>query len=435
MKELFKHHIDRRLQEFTELLNLSNIDNLYIESGFPDYYFLDDQPTFFKSNPHFNFLCPDPGEGHILRLSAKGGKPTLFYHQPNDFWHEVSSLQGAFWEEFFDIKIYSNFEKAWEEAETKGQINVIISPNPKTAQTRSCQVVDASLISQISWLRAQKTEYEIECIRLANEKAAKGHRKAKEVFLQGGSERQIYMEYLIASGQRESEIPYNSIVAFDSHSAILHYQFPKDERSGQTFLIDAGARFHGYCSDITRTYTQDSVPSLFKELLTQVETNQKKLCDMVTPGQDYIDIHRQSYKMVAEILVDQGLFSGDVDEAIELKLPFAFYPHGIGHPLGLQVHDVGAKQKDSKGTPVDQPEDFPHLRTLRKIQKNDVLTIEPGFYFIPMLLDSYRNNTNCKSKLNWKLIDELSSYGGIRIEDNVVARKEKPENLTRNFLP
>ncbi len=435
MKDLFIAHIKNRVRQTRDILEEQNIDHLFIESGFPDLYYLDDQPTFFKSNPHFLFYCPDQGQGHILKISKNEEKPKLYFHIPDDFWHEVSALKGEFWEDSFDIKVFNNVEKAWKEAASPNSSSVISSSEPSLAVQFGCKIADTTLLSKLHWLRNQKTDYEINCLRLANEAAAKGHNRARELFLQGASEWQIFMEYLIASGQRETELPYNSIVALDDNSAVLHYQFPKKRLSGNTFLIDAGARYNGYCSDITRTYVQNSVNSVYKEILQKVDDNQSKLCEMVKPGVEYVDIHRTSYEMVADLLIDFNIFNGTKDEAIANRIPFHFYPHGIGHPLGLQVHDVGAKQANPEGATVKQPEDFPHLRTLRTIQENDVLTIEPGFYFIPLLLKPLRENNKTGSLFNWDLIDSLIPYGGIRIEDNIVATISGPKNLTRTFLP
>ncbi len=435
MKALFKKHIEHRVTQAKKLLEEEHLDCLFIESGFPEYYYLDDQPTFFKANPHFNFFCPDPGQGHLLKITKDSEKPILFYYIPDDFWHEVSSLKGEFWEDFFNIKIFNDTEKAWKEAEEPNKQCAVVSPNSEMARKHFCQPASSTLLSKLHWIRSQKSDYEIECIRLANKKAAKGHLRARDCFLDGASEWTLFMEYLLASDQREGEIPYNSIVALGKNSAILHYQFPKKDGSGSTFLIDAGARVHGYCSDITRTYVQNSVDTEYKEILARVESNQKALCAMVSPGVDYVAIHRASYQMVAQILIDFNLFSGSLEEALAAKVPFHFYPHGIGHPLGIQVHDVGAKQNDSSGTTINQPTDFPYLRTLRTIQAQDVLTIEPGFYFIPLLLEQLKKNESISKKVNWAMIEKFSQYGGIRIEDNVVALKSGSDNLTRPFLP
>jgi Xaa-Pro dipeptidase len=362
-------------------------------------------------------------------------KPQLFFYIPNDFWHETSSLNGDFWEDSFDIKVMNSFDKIWDEAQQKVKKSHVISPHPQKALSHGSQNASEELIHALNWIRGQKTEYEIECIKKANEKASWGHKKAHKLFIDGASEWDIFQNYLLASRQRESDLPYNSIVAFNRNSAVLHYQFPKHKGSGETFLIDAGARYLGYCSDITRTHLKDSVEPVYKEIHHFLNEAQKKLCEMVKPSVQYVDIHRQAYHDIAHLLIQFNLFKGSFAQAIELNLPFTFYPHGVGHPIGIQVHDVGGKQIDSQGSIATQPEDFPFLRTLRTIQENDVLTIEPGFYFISPLLEDLRGKKETKNLLNWELIEKLTPYGGIRIEDNVVARPIGPENLTRPFVP
>ena len=122
------------------------------------------------------------------------------------------------------------------------------------------------------------------------------------------------------------------------------------------------------------------------------------------------------------------------DEAFEKKLTHPFFPHGIGHHLGIQVHDVAGKQSDPQGTPAPPPEEHPFLRNTRTIEPGHVLTIEPGLYFIPMLLRPLRAGEHAE-RLDWTLIDALTPLGGIRIEDNVLVTETGHRNLTREHLP
>jgi Xaa-Pro dipeptidase len=109
----------------------------------------------------------------------------------------------------------------------------------------------------------------------------------------------------------------------------------------------------------------------------------------------------------------------------------AFFPHGLGHLLGLQVHDVGGLQAAPEGGEIPRPEGHPYLRTTRPLAENAVVTIEPGLYFIPSLLSALKNGSQGRH-VNWSKVDEFRKFGGIRIEDNVVARPAGPENLTRD---
>ena len=435
MKSLFQAHFETVLSKIERVMESENIDRLLIESGTYDYHFLDDQPKTFKSNPHFLYLCPDQGPGHVIDIKLGQKKPELYFYQPDDFWHEVSQLNNDYWEDSFDIKVFNNYEKIWETLDNLNSQVSFISPSPGKAIEKGCLEVGSRILSKLHWIRSGKTDYEIHCLEEANKSAALGHLAAKKAFFEGKSELDILSDYLSASKQRESDMPYGSIVALNQNAAILHYQFPKNIPNGNSFLIDAGARFKGYCSDITRTYSLENSHSVFKSLLSTMERDQKDVGNMVKPGMDYIDIHREANNRITQLLIDSNIIKTSLEEAIEHKLTFSFFPHGIGHPLGLQVHDVCGKQLNEEGTLAEQPEEFPYLRTLRTIQNNDVLTIEPGLYFIPMLLDKLKQDSKLKPLVNWTLVDELIPFGGIRIEDNVVAKKDGIKNLTRPFLP
>ena len=166
-----------------------------------------------------------------------------------------------------------------------------------------------------------------------------------------------------------------------------------------------------------------------------IESSQHKLCAMLIPGMEYEEIQNQAHRDVAAILCELEIANVDVNLALEAGLTKPFFPHGIGHGLGLQVHDVGGKQSDGNLAPPNTSDEHIYLRALRKVQVNDVMTIEPGFYFIPSLLNEIKTDKKRQPMINWDLVEELIPYGGIRIEDNVVASKAGPINLTREYLP
>jgi Xaa-Pro dipeptidase len=283
----------------------------------------------------------------------------------------------------------------------------------------------AALVAAVEEARVRKTPYEIECLAHANRIALAGHRAAREAFLAGDSEFGINLAYQQATGQREVEAPYHSIIGLNEHAGTLHYQYYdlQPPRRPRSLLIDAGVRYRGYCSDITRTTAGPDEPR-FTALVHGLEKLQLRLCEMVSPGVDYVDIHRKAHLGIATLLSASGLVSGLADEAmVEQGITRAFFPHGIGHFLGIQVHDVAGK-------PTPSPEDAPFLRLTRTLEAGMVVTIEPGLYFIPSLLEPLLNGPEAQY-LNRALIDELKSCGGIRIEDNVVVTAAGARNLTR----
>ena len=130
-----------------------------------------------------------------------------------------------------------------------------------------------------------------------------------------------------------------------------------------------------------------------------------------------------------EVLADAGVIRVGAETAVESGLSSVFYPHGLGHFLGLQVHDV-AGLIDNDGQPIPRPEGHPALRLTRVLEEGNVLTVEPGLYFIDTLLEKWRANEDA-SMVDWDRVEALKPFGGIRIEDNVVVRADGCDNLTR----
>ena len=258
-----------------------------------------------------------------------------------------------------------------------------------------------------------------------------GHAAAEAAFRDGMSEFDIHRAYCKAVSHTDPELPYGNIVGLNEHGAVLHYtdfdrQPPTESRS---FLIDAGASVHGYASDITRTYSNGD--ERFQALIDRMESMQQEIVSQVRVGVDYRDLHIGTHKMLASVLVDAELAIGDPDTLLETGVTSAFFPHGLGHLLGIQVHDVGGFMENESGTTIDPPSGHPYLRLTRELEENMVLTIEPGLYAIDMLLENLRG-TPAESHVNWNTVDWLRPFGGIRIEDNVRVLINDRENLTRD---
>jgi Xaa-Pro dipeptidase len=271
-------------------------------------------------------------------------------------------------------------------------------------------------------------------MRAAQRRAVPAHRAAREAFLAGASEADIHRAYLVASGHTDRDLPYTNIIGLNEHAAVLHYQYqdvqaPVESRS---FLIDAGAQVNGYASDITRTWAAPGHDE-FAALVVAMEAEQLGLVDEVREGVDYRDIHLSAHRRTARVLRQAGIVKMDEADMVEAGVTKPFFPHGIGHLLGLQVHDVGGFMASADGGVADKPEGHRYLRLTRPLQAGMVVTIEPGLYFIPMLLRELRASAHAGS-VDWDAVARLSRYGGIRIEDDVACRGggEAPENLTRD---
>jgi len=434
-QQLYKEHITELQQRTRNVLARENLDALVIHSGQAKRKFLDDMDYPFKANPHFKAWLPVIDNPHCWLLVDGINKPKLIFYRPKDFWHKVPDEPNDYWAEYFDIQLLEKanmvetllpYDKArlaylgeyLEVAKALGFVH--INPEP--------------VMSYLHYYRAYKTAYEHACMRIANSMAVAGHRAAAETFYAGGSEFDIQLAYLAAVGQTENEVPYGNIIGLNEHAAILHYTALERKKPAQhrSFLIDAGAEFNGYAADITRTYSFQRSDE-FGTLINAVNDVHLQVVAAIKPGIKYTELQFLTHRLLAQVLIDFDFVHSSVDNIIESGISSTFFPHGVGHHLGLQVHDVGGFMADERGTHVAAPEQHPFLRCTRLIEPSMVFTIEPGLYFIDSLLADLKQTTASKL-INWQKVDAFRCFGGIRIEDNIIVHRERNENMTRELL-
>ena len=400
-----------------------------IAAGNAHYQFLDDLPYPFHVNPHFKAWLPvtrAPGSWLVI---TPGSRPRLVYLQPHDYWHVVPEAPAGYWVEHFDIVVIREESEALahlpkSRAAIVGEASAALgdyAPNNPPA-----------VLDYLHYHRAWKTDYELAMLRVASKLGARAHRAAEAAFRAGQSEYGIHMAYLDAARETDNELPYGNIIALNEHGAVLHYMHldrnpPVESHS---FLIDAGASYHGYASDITRTYAGANAGE-FGALVDAVDAAQRGFCDKVRKGQNYPDLHVHAHHVLAGILREHGFIRMSAESAVESGVSRTFFPHGLGHYIGLQVHDIGGFQRDESGGRIERPAGHPYLRLTRTIDAGQVMTIEPGLYFIDMLLAELKQKP-AASDVNWDKVDAFRKYGGIRIEDDVACTGDAPENLTRD---
>lgn len=436
MNELRKHyakHIAEMQLRTKNALSRENLQGLVIHSGKEIKVFLDDYGYPFKVNPHFKAWLPLVDLPNSWLIVNGEDKPTLIYYQPIDFWHKVTPLEDSYWTEFFDIKILTKASDADKLLPNDKKDFAYIGANIDVAQALGFESINSeSTLNYIHYHRAYKTQYEQECLRQSNRIAVTGHKAAKLAFLDGASEFDIQQAYLKATHHTNNETPYGNIVALNKNTSILHYTalergVPQAHRS---FLIDAGANFNGYASDITRTYSFKR--DKFAELIARMDVLMLNAVDGLKPGTSYVDLHIETYKNIGNVLFEFGFINTSAELAVEAGIVSTFFPHGLGHHLGLQTHDVGGFMVDELGSHVASPEAHPFLRTSRVIETNQVFTIEPGLYFIDSLLTDLKASKN-SHMVNWNAVDEMRAFGGIRIEDNIIVHQLHNENMTRDL--
>ncbi len=416
-------------------------EGVVLHAGSEIIYHADDQPAPFRTVPHFARFVPVPGPGHLL-VYRSGHRPTLYHVVARDYWHEAPATSGALvghsWAGEVDVvEVASPLDAVRGAGDVTGFAYLGNDPGTAAAlEIPAAAVEPAALLAALDWFRAFKTAYEVQCLEAAAERAAAGHAAVRAGALQRRSERELHALYLAACGQLEHDTPYGNIIGWDDKAAILHYQSkrttPPDP--GRVLLIDAGATALGYHSDVTRTYAAPDAHPAFLTLLDNMATLQRGLVDVLRPGLPYPELHACAARGITELLCDVGVLRVSTDEAWARRLAAPFFPHGLGHHLGLQVHDVGGKQASVAGGTVPAPADAPHLRTTRTLDAGHVVTIEPGLYFIPMLLDPLRAGAD-SAAFDWPLIDQLIPCGGIRIEDDVLVTERGPRDLTRPHIP
>lgn len=429
---LYRAHITVLKLRHDKALDVTGFDHVVFFAGAQHMQFLDDIAYPFKVNPHFKWWVPVVGNPHCFLVYTPAVKPRLVYFQPVDYWHKPAAAPSGWWTEPFDIVVIKTPEEARKFLPASGRAAFIGEWDDTFASWGKLEANPQELVNRLHFDRAWKTEYEIECIRVANEIAARGHRAAEKAFREGQSEYEIHLAYLRAASHTEEELPYGNIIALNENAAVLHYYHHErarlHDKQRSSFLIDAGASFNGYASDITRTYSARK--DEFRDLIEAMDEAQQELCELAGPKVNYPEIHMQAHEKVGELLSTFKFVDLDGPTIVEKGITSAFFPHGVGHYLGLQVHDVGGFQKDAEGHTIPKPEGHPYLRLTRVVEPSHVFTIEPGLYFIDPLLADLRKSDVARH-VNWKKVDQFRKYGGIRIEDDILVTDNGYENLTR----
>ena len=433
---LYREHLQTQCLRADTALARAGFDHLVVPSGTLHYQVFDDRDYAYAVNPQFKAWVPlvrNPGSWLVY---TPGHRPKLVYLQPFDYWHVVPEAPNGYWVEHFDIVVIRKPEEALQHLPARDKhgdpARCAILGEPQSAIAGFVPNNPPAVVNYLEYHRAYKTAYEIAMMREATRKGVRAHRAAEAAFRNGASEFDIHLAYCAAARQDANQLPYGNIIALNENGAVLHYtelglEPPREIRS---FLIDAGASHHGYACDITRTHARDTAGE-FQALIDAVDAAQLALCDQVRNGVDYKQLHLDAHLALAGILRDFGISRLSPESAVETGVSGVFFPHGIGHGIGLQVHDVAGFAESDHGGTIPKPEGHPYLRLTRVLEPGMVVTIEPGIYFVGMLLDGLRQGPHADA-VDWARVDAFRPFGGIRIEDDVVCTDDAPVNLTRD---
>lgn len=429
LARLYPSHIETVIERATQALSAGEFDHLVIASGRQSYRFLDDMPNPYYVNPQFKAWLPLTRHPECWIAFTPGNKPVLAYYQPDDYWHEVPAAPEGYWLPYFDVRVIHEPREAMQHLPRLGRCAVLGEAH--AALDDMVPNNPDSVLNPLHYHRSAKTAYELANMRQASRRATRAHRVAEAAFRDGGSEMDIHRAYCAAAGHTDLDLPYGNIVALNQNAAILHYQHQRSDKPAQhhSFLIDAGAQVNGYAADITRTYASGDAE--FQILIDAMEAAQLRLCDQVRDGKPYPEIQLSTHAEIAAILREQDYVRMETDSMVESGVTQSFMPHGVGHPIGLQVHDVAGFMENAAGGFIPRPAGHPYLRMTRVLREDFVVTIEPGLYFIESLLAKLKATPHAKA-VNWGKIERMRKFGGIRIEDNVRVTASHPENLTRD---
>ena len=302
------------------------------------------------------------------------------------------------------------------------------------------EAASVELIKAVVKMRATKDPQEIAYIDAACDVGYVMHTTAQLLIKPGVTERFVAGQ---VDGIARSLAQGNSFgTIFSQHGEIMH-GCPSDAKleDGRLVLCDAGCELDDYCSDHTRTmpvngkFTQRQL-----EIYSIVEACHDYVLEVAKPGVKYQDVHFAVCKMMTDRLKEIGLMKGDTEEAVRTGAHAMFLPHGLGQMMGMDVHDMEGLGQiyvgfDDETRPNLEQFGTNCLRMGRKLEPGFVLTDEPGIYFIPHLIDQWRESGHCKEFLNFDMLETYKDFGGIRIEDDLLITDDGCRFLGSKRIP
>ena len=295
------------------------------------------------------------------------------------------------------------------------------------------------LIKAVVKMRSTKEPQEIEAIERACEVGYKMHTKAMRLVRPGVTEKFIGGQVDGMANSYSSKVSFATI--FSQHGEIMHGNPSMNLlEAGRLALCDAGCELDDYCSDNTRTMpVSGKFDQRQREIYSIVEACHDYALDVAKPGVKWYDVHMNVCRLMTDKLKELGLMKGDTEEAVMAGAHAMFLPHGRGHMMGLDVHDMEALDQKYVGFDDEvQPSDqfgTNCLRMGRRLQENFVMTDEPGIYFIPALIDDWKASGHCKDFINFDLLETYKDFGGIRIEDDILITNDGCRFLGKNRIP
>ena len=305
--------------------------------------------------------------------------------------------------------------------DTKIQIMDLLGIHPNQQK----EAASLSLIKAVVKMRSTKEQQEIEAIDRACNVGYAMHTTAQLLIKPGVTERMVAGQVDGIARSLAQGVSFATI--FSQHGEIMHGN-PSDNllETGRLALCDAGCELDDYCSDNTRTmpvngtFTQRQL-----DIYSIVEECHDHVLNIAKPGVKYADVHFDVCRLMTNRLKELGLMKGDTEETVRAGAHAMFFPHGLGHMMGMDVHDMEGLGQiyvgfDEETRPNLEQFGTNCLRMGRRLEEGFVVTDEPGIYFIPALIDEWKASGHCKDFLNFDKIETYKDFGGIRIEDDLL---------------
>ena len=320
--------------------------------------------------------------------------------------------------------------------DTKIQIMDLLGIHPSQQK----EAASLQLIKAVIKMRATKEPQEIEAIERACDVGYAMHTTAQLLIRPGITERFVGGQVDGVARSLAQGVSFATI--FTQHGEIMHGN-PSDAKleEGRLALCDAGCELNDYCSDNTRTMPVSGKFSQRQlEIYTIVEACHDYVLEVAKPGVKYADVHFAVCRLMTERLKELGLMKGDTDEAVAAGAHAMFLPHGLGHMMGMDVHDMEGLGQiyvgfDEETRPNLEQFGTNCLRMGRRLEEGFVVTDEPGIYFIPHLIDLWRKEGHCAEFLNFDKLETYKDFGGIRIEDDLLITKDGCRFMGKQRIP
>lgn len=438
-------HKKNRDKLFARFSDAPGDELLLFKSGEDHTRYDTDLDTRFRQESNFLYLMGTNNPGCYATMELGSKKTVLFIPrlpEGSDIWMGKIKTPEDFKAdlEIDEVFYVEDLEKYFKERNPK-KVHVIYGKNSDSGQMSpevsfnglEQYVVDKSrLYWEVVECRVIKNEEELDLMRYANKLSAKGHIEAMKRAKAGAMEFELEAAFqhscLTEGGARF--LAYCAICCSGPRCGTLHYIDNNNRmQDGDMILADLGCEYHCYASDITCSYPAngkftDKQKAIYNTVLKALQEVSKR----VKAGVHYADMHRLAERVILGGLKEAGLVVGDIDEMMKVYLCSVFMPHGLGHLMGVDVHDCGGYKK---GVERSTEPGLRSLRCNRVLESGMVITAEPGCYFIPGLIEAAFKNPAQAKFLCKEKIDEYLDFGGVRIEDNLIIREDGVENMTK----